>query len=130
MNDSVELEILRLTNSILLSREALAQIHIEAAIRPQVGEMVLSLEAKIAGKSNIKNDLVRYPADWWQHLKERFAPKWVLKYYPMVYTVVKMDVDVYYPSVQIPNHAPVIDFRRTAMLETEFDYNLAGPVPN
>ncbi len=26
---------------------------------------------------------VEYPADWWQAIKARFAPKWFLRYYPI-----------------------------------------------
>src|SRR6266404_2988643 len=33
---------------------------------------------------------VRYPADWWEAVRERFAPRWWLKRWPVVYIEKRM----------------------------------------
>lgn len=32
----------------------------------------------------------KYPADWWQALKERWAPKWLLEKYPVQYKIISI----------------------------------------
>src|SRR5678809_654895 len=36
--------------------------------------------------------VAEYPADWWQALKERFAPKWFLRRYPVLKSRIDMEV--------------------------------------
>lgn len=42
---------------------------------------------------------VTYPADWWQAVKERFAPPWFLKRWPVKTTVWKARVMDTFPSI-------------------------------
>lgn len=41
---------------------------------------------------------VRYPADWWQAFKQRYAPRWALRRWPVRYTTVSQDVRAVYPD--------------------------------
>jgi hypothetical protein len=41
---------------------------------------------------------IQYPADWWQAVKERFAPKFVLNRWPVKYTKHRIDVKAAYPG--------------------------------
>jgi hypothetical protein len=34
--------------------------------------------------------IVEYPADWWQHFKQRWFPNWTVKRYPVKMTVVRV----------------------------------------
>jgi hypothetical protein len=44
--------------------------------------------------------MARYPKDWWEAVKARFAPGWFLKRYPVQWSVI--DMEVLYPKVAIP----------------------------
>ncbi len=80
------------------------------------GNMVkIHIQGYLWGQEEFKSDLVRYPVDWWQHLKERFAPRWAVKRWPIVYMVKKMDVGYVYEDLKIAKHEPT-------MLFNEFNY--------
>lgn len=55
---------------------------------------------------------VRYPADWWQHVKQRFAPRWALRRWPVRLAVQKVEARVIYPNLRVtmPNeqHVPIV----------------------
>lgn len=44
---------------------------------------------------------VTYPKTWWQHFKLRWFPKWLLRRYPVIYNVRKVDIQVVYPTLNI-----------------------------
>lgn len=41
----------------------------------------------------------RVPRDWWEALKERFAPGWFLRRYPVQYKGFKINVEALYPHL-------------------------------
>jgi hypothetical protein len=45
---------------------------------------------------------VRYPATWWQAVRERFAPGWWLARYPVRHTVCELEVTAY--AAVCPHH--------------------------
>ena len=55
---------------------------------------------------------VQWPADWWQHFKERWFPKWALRRFPVRYTHrlghprKTIDASAYYPDFKIEGHDP------------------------
>lgn len=59
---------------------------------------------------------VSYPANWWEAVKERFAPKWFLKRYPVKYETKGVkesySVDAFYDKVSIPEYEPVVRFTK------------------
>jgi hypothetical protein len=50
----------------------------------------------------------KYPADWWQAVKERFSPKWFTKKYPVVYITKTFIVKATYPDLNIQACEPVL----------------------
>ena len=57
---------------------------------------------------------VKYPADWWQAVKERFAPAWALKRWPVVYTI--WEPSVIYPDIKLPDRAHYVKIRKLDFL--------------
>lgn len=57
-------------------------------------ELILALDAHIAIEHL---GVIRYPADWWQAVKARFFPQWLLHWWPVAYTV--NDVRLLYPEI-------------------------------
>jgi hypothetical protein len=53
--------------------------------------MVFHLHSYVLGKNHGRVDLERqWPKDWWEAVKERFAPRWFLKRWPVRYESVSV----------------------------------------
>lgn len=65
------------------------------------GGLEARMGAYIAGQ-NLKEITSKYPSDWWQAFKERWFPNWLLEYYPVKYTAVKLEARVLYPEIHFP----------------------------
>jgi hypothetical protein len=59
----------------------------------------LFVTGKIYGEKSLTEYHVKYPADWWQAVKERFAPAWFAKRYPVVYKEHHITIDAVYPEL-------------------------------
>jgi hypothetical protein len=70
-------------------------------------DMILQLEAYVLGRKETIKTFV-YPVDWWQAVRQRWAPKWWLKRYPVINTTETVDVEAVWPTfkVAIPDHQP------------------------
>jgi len=61
-----------------------------------IGRMVIDMKTKFAAM--MKEHIVvhrSWPADWWQAVKERFAPQWVKRWFPVKYERVDIDQKIY-----------------------------------
>ena len=64
----------------------------------------MEITANVASrKYDVKT--VRFPADWKESLKRRFAPQWLLNRYPVKYQEVTMEANAYYPEVNLGQNA-------------------------
>lgn len=50
--------------------------------------LIKELEWQWFGIRRKVNEEIKYPKDWWEALKERFFPKWLLRRFPVEYTKV------------------------------------------
>ena len=53
----------------------------------------------------------RWPADWWEAVKQRWFPKWMLKRWPVQEEVRRLTARELYPKVVMPDKGPLIAFR-------------------
>ena len=69
------------------------------------GNMVRQITAVVWGQDL---GVIRYPATWWDAVKERFAPAWYIKRWPIAY--ISHDIKAEYPSFKydLPGHTAVI----------------------
>jgi len=74
--------------------------------------MACEMKVAIYGKDHPKKHVVRYPTDWWESLKERFAPSWFLDKYPVKFMEVTASLEELYPDLDIalPDKSPVLKF--------------------
>ena len=74
--------------------------------------LVMEMRMDIYGKRHPDRHVIRYPADWWQAVKERFAPAWFRDKYPVVFTEVTASLNETYPDIQpaLPDREPVLRF--------------------
>lgn len=77
-------------------------------------QLVVTLAARIATQ-HIETREVHYPADWVQHLKQRWLPHWLKRLFPVRETIVKFETKLLYPEIELP-HNDKFGFR-VAVLE-------------
>lgn len=65
-----------------------------------------SLEYEVLGRE-YERVSVRYPADWWQALKARFAPRWFRRRWPVKEAEWSVQVRELFPGIAIPPHQSV-----------------------
>lgn len=59
---------------------------------------------------HVGNHSHRWPANWFEAVKERFAPKWFLKEFPVEYRGVTVDAYHSYPELAIKEKHPSLQF--------------------
>lgn len=79
------LEQLKLRSSVSISEQTLRNVKITEYRDLLYQTLVINVEAIF---NQLKIEAARYPADWWQAVKERWFPQWLLSRYPVEYTSV------------------------------------------
>ena len=83
-------------SNAILPEDIKAELYEDFALR----QLVMSLSARIASLK-VENYEFRAPQDWFEALKERFFPKWVLKKFPVKYRVEKINVEALFPKIKM-----------------------------
>lgn len=80
----------------------------------RAGQHLIRLVLNIATQ---EEDLCRYPADWWQALKERWSPEWLKRKTPVKWTeVIAMHK---YPELSVPDSVLGREFVNLKIVEAE-----------
>lgn len=60
----------------------------------------------------------RYPATWWDAVKERFGPQWFLKRWPARYTTIVLRAEAYFPQLSaiVPGQTGILKLHRSEPL--------------
>lgn len=82
-------------------------------------QLVLTLHASIYGKDYPHRHVIRYPENWWEAVKERFAPCWFRDMFPVRFTEITASLEELYPEVQpeLPDKSPVMKFYTTNRID-------------
>jgi hypothetical protein len=69
----------------------------------------------------IESHHVQYPEDWWQAVKERWAPAWCKQRWPVRYKTIDLDLKAVWPTLRllVPKHEP-------RLVLTSFGQGLGG----
>ncbi|KKN24102.1 hypothetical protein LCGC14_0898220 [marine sediment metagenome] len=75
----------------------------------QLEELVVDVEMRVLGKT-VEEVHCEWPTDWWQAVKQRFAPRWFLRRYPVGMTCEVLQAFALYPTIEpgIPGHQHTI----------------------
>lgn len=76
-------------------------------VEPFLNQFVLSIRRDIMGRT-IERVCVKYPRDWKEAVKERFAPKWFLARRPVRYRERVVEVMELCPDIPIPPGATTV----------------------
>lgn len=87
--ENISLDILEYRASKYINRDLLYGLEYNYIEDHNVEDMIYQLSLKLK-KHQLEYKEVKYPKDWWQSLKERFAPEWFKKRYPVEYKEVRL----------------------------------------
>jgi len=94
----------RITESDVRMAIARVDVDINEYAAFTADEMLIRLKAEVLGE-HIRLPVIRYPANWKEAVKERFAPFWFLRRWPVQYAEKAFDVRVVYPMMALPHVA-------------------------
>jgi hypothetical protein len=82
---------------------------IECVAKDCADDMVLWLTAVVLGEE-LEPVVIRHPATWWDAVKERFFSDWLLRRFPVTYTIHSVEFSVAYPNFKckLPKESNVI----------------------
>ena len=75
-------------------------------------QLIFEIRTKIYGKKHPPRHIIRYPADWLEALKERFAPSWIRHRWPVRFIEIEASLNEIYPEIkpELPHKNPVMLF--------------------
>ena len=113
--DRVVLDKLKLVVQSYIAKDCL-----EFAVSPDViiddlgDALMVGLRQAIWGE---KLEVIRYPANWLEAVKERFAPEWVKRRRPVLYR--EIEVRALYPRISLPKESPIVHVWDKGIVEPE-----------
>lgn len=96
-----------------ISQELAEDFAIVPQVRVLIDNMldgiIISVRQSILSQQ-IDSVAVIHPADWWQAVKEEFAPEWFLERWPVEYNKTVVEVRAVYPKMALPDemHFPLV----------------------
>lgn len=98
-----ELDVGTIKTRMRITEDLVRQRAVLCSWRDEITDaLVYELTLKIAQYERTEtSDPISYPSDWWQALKERWCPAWVLRKYPV------QRVTTYTRIVKICPHIPI-----------------------
>lgn len=81
------------------ARQILNHTDIQYEICERTRDLIIRLVTQIYAGEPQRKTISAYPANWWQALKQRFAPKWFLRRYPVKTTLFTITVQDIFPDI-------------------------------
>lgn len=99
-----ELENMKITLDSKIDRTALSGLNtnFEMFMNEYTDQIIFRLRARLAGQK-LEEVVARWPADWWEALKERWFPAWLQKWFPVRWKTSMLKSIALYPQMVIPN---------------------------
>ena len=101
MSDEMNLEIFQVNVAILLRDSELQHANARLRYDPVYQGLIFELTRYIF-RDEIKTIEEKYPKTWWDAFKDRWFYKWMKKYWPPQFTIVKLTAEVFYPYIPVP----------------------------
>lgn len=102
--EQVVLEKVRLSLERVFQREQLHflrnELQVEAYLCQRTQDLVLRITTAVIAKERVEEEVctrkVACPANWWQHFRERWFPKWWLARWPVRYKFTDIEIHKHY----------------------------------
>lgn len=120
--ERVCLDKLRVATRRHLGREPFLANHMDLSVHLDhaVNSMVLELRSVVLARKEDRVDIEeRWPADWWQAVKARWLPAWLLRRYPVQYRTICVHKQIY-------RICPHLDLATPPGPQVHFDYLVHG----
>lgn len=89
----------KLVSDLRVTTEMLEAARLDANMYPFLGECLLIRLSTFIMRLE-QQHTIKVPATWWDHLKQRFAPQWVITRWPINYRT--YSATVYFPHMPAP----------------------------
>ena len=86
-----------------LSLDLLASTEADVFLDQYSASVVVRLQASVLGETVPEVD-VKFPVTWWDAVKDRWFPKWSLRWFPVEYRRITIDKHTLFPSIEVPGH--------------------------
>jgi len=104
--ETITLQGIRFAMEHRLSGETLRPDHFKQTVHEFAHQVVIRTNFIVFGQQGPDETIgfeIRYPADWWQHFRQRWCPRWIIRRWPLKFKVesqtVQLSKYVFYPKV-------------------------------
>lgn len=110
MNKTIKLSATRYKHEVRLHLDNRSDLEIKELLDKAQNKLFLNISCDIWGQDLPDKHVVTYPADWWQALKERFAPAWFRVKWPVRSINVTVSARELFPNFKpaLPDEASVL----------------------
>lgn len=109
----VQLERIKLTFAQKMSNELLgAMVEVKSIADDFLkNQLTFVIQGYLWGESG-KPQTIRYPATWWDAVKERWFPEWLVARYPVTYREYEINLNTLYPNfrISLPHETHVLKY--------------------
>jgi hypothetical protein len=100
VTEEVQLRFIKERVQMAISRQVLEYlVDPSVVIDRNLESIVVDLKAQILAENEpFKTYSVSWPADWWQHFKERWFPEWLKQRFPVSHEKTAIDMFATYPE--------------------------------
>ena len=74
-------------------------------------KMMVQMYQSVLGRE-LEGVTYSWPANWWQHFKHHWFPKWAKWCYPVIYEVHSHTTSELYPKISMPERGPVLHIEK------------------
>ena len=74
-------------------------------------EVIMRIVQEVYGQQ-LEQIECKYPRNWKESVKERFAPEWFKRHYPVKYTITTLTAKELYPMLSLPDKDPILHLER------------------
>lgn len=100
--ETLTLPIVQFAVEQAISRRDLAyHVNAEVFLRDVSDHLVMVLRAELAS-DKVRDETIRYPANWFEAFKQRWFPTWILKRFPVLETVHHYEAMRVFPEFRYP----------------------------
>lgn len=108
--DKINLDVVWNTIKIRLEKEDILLNNLQVGevddpMSVRMGEHIAVMVKYNIAKQDLEPVTIKYPLNWVQAIKERFAPLWYTKRYPVKYKTVVVGAGAFYDKIAIPEHS-------------------------
>ncbi len=75
-------------------------------VEPDITGMLIHKVMVDVLSEDLETQTVTFPIDWWEAVKQRWAPAWYTDRWPVRTKTVTMEAFAIYPRVSLPEYAP------------------------